>query len=549
MSENATGVASPDRPAYDEPLTEGLSLRKLSVTFVGTKALDSASIDIRPGEVLGLIGQNGSGKSTAIKVIANYQQADPGERVYLDGEPARVQAGGVVSASGVRMEVRAVHQDLGLVEALGAVENVGLVTGYAKKWFGQINWRAQEAMTRQLLEQVDFPPEADLYAPLAGLSPLRRAQVAIARVLATITEEHCLLILDEPTASLAADQVQLLFDILGRLRSHYGKRLSILFVSHRIPEVFTIADRVTVLREGLVVATMPTAELDHDKLVQLMIGRADSVLATEGRPGRPEGEIPSAGPAEPDGAAHGVDITGLRSDLLKPLDLQLRPGEIVGVTGVRGSGAEEIPYLLVGAGPKATAGEMRVGDTKVPLPGITPRSGRRLGIALVPADRAREGLIMTLPIGANMTLPIIKSFSSGGWLQRRAEDDYVLRWARRLSLSHDDPMAAVRILSGGNAQKVVLSKALGYGSELLLLAEPTAGVDIGAKMLLYQHIKAVARKEKMCVIVQSGDELDLISLCDRVLVFGSGRVVADLRDSEIAEESILRATLSGVTSK
>jgi ribose transport system ATP-binding protein len=507
------------------------------MTFPGQKALDNVDLEVRSGEIHALLGQNGCGKSTLIKVLTGYHRPDPGVKYWLSGSPAKLARGGLVSHDGKQLEIRAVHQDLGLVEKLNAVDNIALVAGFCESKGGTVSWSKQERLTRNLLARVGGA-DIDIREPLARCDPLHRTLVAVARVLAGWKADSGLLILDEPTAPLQAEHVDRLFGVIDGLRSREKQQqdISIIYVSHRLPEIFRISDRLTVLRGGKVVANRTTSAVNHDQLVGLMLGEAAEEMVS--RHGRPD---PRPAVSET-GQRPRCVVRNLRAATIEDLSFSIRPGEILGFAGVVGSGVEQLPYLLAGAAPSA-AGSLQIDDEQVDLAKLTPRRARQLGIALVPADRPREGLVLTSTIRDNITLGVLRQFQRRGWLIDSRETQFARSWGARLDLSPNDPSRPVKLLSGGNAQKVSIGKSLAVSKNLLLLAEPTVGVDVGAKNLIYEYLRRESIDSGTPMIVCSSDTLDFTSLCTRVLILNHGRIAHEFSGIEISENNLLRAVL------
>ncbi len=523
-------------PAGDEPL---VVIENLSKTFPGQRALDRVDLQLRAGEVHALLGQNGSGKSTLIKVLTGFHEPDEGVRVRVAGQEGAFTRTGPAPLDGSVLNVRAVHQHLGLVSQLSVVDNVALVTGYLRGRGGRIDWAAQERLTRDLLARVGLEG-LDVHTTVDVISPLERTQVAIARALHGWGEDaQGLLILDEPTAALPAEQAEDLFTLVRRLRD---SGVAIVYVSHRLDDLVSIADHVTVLRDGHSVATTSMEGLTHDDLVGLMLGheaaeKAHAVVRSHATIPR-QVEVPSG---------VGLRVRGLAGAELQGLDLTVGPGEVVGVTGLVGAGQDELPYLLVGAR-RATAGTIEIEGTSYDVATLSPRRAAGLGLALVPADRASEAVLPQTDIADNITLPRLRAFRRGGWLRRSLEREEAVRWIKRLSIQPQNPHKLVTELSGGNAQKVVLARWLAVARTGLLLAEPTAGVDIGAKSLIYSHLRAAAA-DGLPIIVCSTDAMDLEQLCTRVLVLADGQVKAELTGTDIAEDTINHAVLSATEAR
>jgi ABC-type sugar transport system ATPase subunit len=527
--------ATEDPPAGADPF---IRLENVSKSFEGNQVLHGVGLSLARGEVHALLGANGSGKSTLIKVITGFHAPEPGAAAWVAGRQASFTRHGLSPHHGPALVIRAVHQDLGLIGRFSAVDNTAMVAGYAgSRSVGRISWRRQVDQTRELLAVVGLD-DLDVHKAIDDCEPLERTQVALARALADWHEADGLLILDEPTASLPDDQVHRLFAIISSLRA---RGITILYVSHRLSEVFEVADRVTVLREGRVVGREPVTSLTKQGLVDLIMGPA------AGQPQARASETPAAVPQAPVGSASRepagsvMTVTALRSAKLRGVSFALAPGESLGFAGLIGSGLQELPYLLVGAG-SATDGLIQVGGTSVPARKMTPLRATALGVGLVPGDRMREGLIGARPISENITMPQVRRFQRGGFLRRGQERAFSQRWVEDLAVTPADVRHEVRLLSGGNQQKVLLAKWLGVSSAVLVATEPTAGVDVGAKELIYRELIR-QRLAGLPMIVCSTDVTDLVRVCTRVLALSGGEIVAEFAGDEITEDNILRAVL------
>lgn len=482
-----------------------LSVRQLGKTFPGQVALAGVDLEVRAGEVHALVGQNGSGKSTLIKVLAGYHQPDPGSEVDLP----------VGDAIGF------VHQDLALVDALNAVDNLALARGYAIRR-GRIDARREQERTRTLMARLGR--EVDLAVPVGDLPPVERALVAMARALDGMRESS-VLVLDEPTAALPAPEVGRLFAAIEQVKSYGG---GVLYVSHRLDEVFRIADRVTVLRDGRRVATVDASELDHDGLIELMLGHSLQRRAHA--------------PAQRRSGAPALEVVSLRGGRLEGFTASVRAGEIVGVAGLVGSGREDLAEALVGATP-GTAGLVRVDGRE--LRKRTPRAAIDAGLALLPADRARLGAVLEHSIAENVTLPRLRSLVRALRIVRRRERRDVLGWIDKVGLVPREPDRVLGTLSGGNQQKALLARWLRATPRVLVLDEPTQGVDVGAKEAIHGLLHD-AVSEGLAVLVCSAETEDLADLCDRVLVMRAGRVAVELSGAALSDERIVRETLAPV---
>jgi ABC-type sugar transport system ATPase subunit len=506
---------------------ELLALRHVSKYFGGAAALEGVSLELAEGEIHALVGQNGSGKSTLIKVLTGYHAAEHGTEVHLHGVPASLGQSRVEAPDQV-LPVRVVHQDAALVGGLNAVDNVALGVGYQSTRLGRVDWRRQRELTRAALRLVRAEG-VRLDVPVSELEVIQRAQIAIARALVGWEDQGGLLLLDEPTSALSETEANQLFEVLGDLRA---AGVTILYVSHRLDEILRIADRVTVIRDGHYIATERTGDLDYDRLVGLMVGGALELA---------EPHHDSTAPALD--ATASFEVEDLTSDAVRGLSFVARPGEIVGVTGLAGAGHEDVPLLLVGSR-QARRGTLTLAGERHDLRAMSPRRAQQLGMALVPADRKVSGLVMGFAVGDNITLPRVRSFMRLGWLRRGRERSDVRTWMESLDVQPGSPDLPVSALSGGNQQKVVIAKCLGVSRGALVLSDPTAGVDVGARTAIYQRFRDEAARG-LAIVVCSSDPEDLVHLCDRVVVLSKGRQTGELTGARITKEEILHACSRG----
>jgi ribose transport system ATP-binding protein len=510
--------ASPPTPAADARRVI-LEVRQLSKTFVGTKALDDVDFDLRAGEVHALVGHNGSGKSTLIKVLSGYHHPDHGAEVVLDGHPIDVaQLGRGHHGHGGRLSF--VHQDLGLVLELNAIDNLAMHGGFARTRVGSINWRQQTRRARQLL--APFAVELDLNQPLAKATPVERTVVAIAAALQSWDDAGGVLVLDEPTAVLPPGEVERLFKIVRDLRDAGA---GILYVSHRLDEIFSLADRVTVLRNGRKVATRTVdASLSKGELVHLMLG-------VEMEPDY-RAEVPEKVPSER--LLEARDLSGV---YLRATTFTLHAGEVLGIAGLPDSGRDELPRVLTDRARLASGGSLRL-DPDVEWTDIN--GWKAAKVALLPPDRGREGIVGPMSVEENMSLSVLDRFGSPFLLRRRQERRFVNDWIARLGVKTSGPTSPIQALSGGNQQKVLFGRTLARDPKVLVLCEPTAGVDIGARHAIYDLI-ADQTRQGLSVIVASSDVGDLLALCTRVLVLHEGVVARELLGEGLTEHQLVHA--------
>jgi ribose transport system ATP-binding protein len=497
-----------------------LDIRDLSKTYPGQVALNHASLQVRPGEVHALVGQNGSGKSTMIKLLGGYVKADHGGDVRLLGRNVDLWS----LPQEQRKLIRIVHQDLGLVPTLSTVENLGLGRGFARGFAGRLLWRREVRRAQDLLLRFGLAP--DVRQPVGQLSAAERAAVAIVRALQDWESGTTgLLILDEPTASLNRGEVDALFREVRRV-AELG--IGVLFVSHALDEVLELADRVTVLRDGNVVAAgVDAATLDTSSLVELIVGRKASDL------------YPTIRPEVGKELLEAEMIFGIT---LRGLTFKLYTGEILGFAGLVGSGREEIARSLFGATPRF-AGKVLLRKRKV---FASPRDSIQAGLALVPADRKAAGLDPQERLVEHVPLPRLGSSQGRLRLRHRHLRRDVAQWVQQLDVQPPILGRRMEKFSGGNQQKAVLARWLRTEPKVLLLDEPTQGVDVGAKAAIYQQITDAASRG-LGVIIASSDAEELVHLCHRVLVMRSGGIAAELTGPTLTEERLI-AEMLGATS-
>jgi ABC-type sugar transport system ATPase subunit len=496
---------------------ELLRVENLSKTFPGTKALIDVDLDIRAGEVHALVGHNGSGKSTLIKVLAGYHHPDPGATVALDGTPVNV-ADLAHGRHGQASRLSFVHQDLGLVLELNTIDNLALRGGFSRTRLGRVRWRQQSRVARSLM--APFAVDLDLTVPLATATPVERTIVAIVGALQGWDSHGGVLVLDEPTAVLPPGEVGRLFDIIKGLRDGGA---GILYVSHRLDEIFELADRVTVFRNGRKIATRDVDGLSKQELVELMLGVE---MDAEYR-----APVPARVATQPL-----LEVRGLRGRYIRGASFTLCKGEVLGIAGLPADGRDELPRLLTDAVP--TGGAFRRPAQSDEWRDITRTKPK--GLALLPSDRAREGIIGPMNVGENLSLSTLVNFGAPWRLDRRGEAMFANSWIRQLDVKTEGPASPVTTLSGGNQQKVLFGRALAIDPDVLVMCEPTAGVDIGARHAIYELI-AKQVEAGLSVIVASSDVGDLQALCTRVLVLREGVVVRELCGDTLTEFELLHA--------
>ncbi|WP_030057371.1 sugar ABC transporter ATP-binding protein [Streptomyces novaecaesareae] len=501
-----------------QPVLEVRGIRK---EFPGVVALDGVDFRLFPGEVHALIGENGAGKSTLIKVLTGVHPADGGE-VVLAG--SQVWIAGPLQAQ--QAGISTVYQEVNLCPNLSVAENIFI--GREPRRFGLINWAAMRRRAAELVRELDL--DIDVSAPLNSYSIAVQQLVAIVRAVDVSAK---VLILDEPTSSLDRDEVRQLFAVIRRLRD---QGVAILFVSHFLDQIYEICDRMTVLRNGRLEGEYLIGELNQVQLVSRMIGAELAGLDQLGGGKRRERTAPAGGTAF-------LQADGLtRRGAVDPYDLAIRSGEVIGLAGLLGSGRTEAARLLFGAD-QSDGGTLRIEGAETVL--RSPRDAIAHGIAFCSENRKTEGLVGELTVRENIVLALQ---AARGWLRplsRTAQDAYALRWIRALDIRPGNPEALVRNLSGGNQQKVLLARWLITDSKLLILDEPTRGIDIGAKAEI-QKLVANLAEDGMAVLFISAELEEVLRLSHRVGVLRDHRMVAQLdNDGELTPERVMATIASG----
>ena len=483
-------------------------LQDIAKSFPGVRALDEVSFDLRRGEVHALLGENGAGKSTLVKIICGIYRPDAGV-IRIDGRPVEITSPTQAQALGIS----SVHQELHLEPYLSVAENIFLGRQPVGR-FGMIDQRRMNRDAGALLKRLgaDLDPESTV----ESLSVAQRQIIAIARAASTTAR---IIIFDEPTSSLTERETNLLFDMIGRLR---GEGIGIIYISHRMEEIFRLCDRVTVLRDGRYVATKPVAETDMRDLIGMMIGRDISDLFRKA-------PAPIGGPV--------LEVQNLsKRGLLRDISFSVRRGEIVGVAGLVGAGRTELARAIFGD-LAIDGGEIRVDGQLIP-PSHSPRRAILAGIGLVPEDRKEQGLVTGLSVRQNISMPMLKALSWVNVLNLRREQRLAESYVRKLAIKTPSIDQKATFLSGGNQQRVVIAKWLATQPKLLIVDEPTRGVDIGAKSEIHALLCDLAR-EGMAIMMISSDLPEVLAMSDRVLVMQKGRIAADIPAAEATQEVIM----------
>ncbi len=501
----------------DRANVPALDIRNLSKTFSGQVVLDRVDLAIAEGKVHALVGQNGSGKSTLIKIVAGYHRPDPGGGVWVHGMP--LQFG---SAAAHEAGIRFVHQDLGLLLDLSSVENLMLGLSYPRGFLGRIRWREARRQAQERVARVGL--DIDVRAPAGELGLADRTGLAIARALPEPDQGRAVLVLDEPTAALPAADVDRLLATIRRLRDAGH---SVLIVSHHLDEVLDIADHVTVLRDGRKVASADAAGMDRDTLGRLMVGH-DLVIST----GRDEA-VEAAGPVV-------LGLEEIAGGTVAGVSTTVCRGEIVGIAGLTGSGREVLGAMLSGRMPRTG----RVSVDGVAVPSANPAAAMAARLAFVPGERARYGTFATLTVRQNLTMGSLRRHVRRGYIDAGSERREVRTWVDELGIVTRGVDAPITSLSGGNQQKVLVARALRLSPKVLVLDDPTAGIDVKARDQVHSIIERSA-DAGTAVLLVSTDSEELARLADRVHILSHGRVVRTLhRGADLSPEAVDHAQVS-----
>jgi len=486
-----------------------LELRGISKSYGGVQAVTDVGFGIEPGTVHALVGENGAGKSTLVKIITGVIQPDGGE-LLIDGEP--VSIGDAQTAH--RLGIVAMYQEPTVFPDLSVAENV-FAGRHPRSRLRTVAWRAMENDAMRILRELGT--ELGAGTPVRGLGVADRQLLEIAKALSTNAR---LLIMDEPTAALSPNEVENLFQTVRKLRE---RGVAVIYISHRLEEVGVLADTVTVLRDGRHIATRPANELSHGEIIRLMVGRSlDALFPKE------EAEI-----GDVVFKASGLARRGIFADV----SFDLRRGEIVGLAGFVGAGRTEVARSIFGVDP-LDGGRIEIEGR--PFRPRSPRAALRRGLAYLPEDRLHEGLVQPMTISDNTSMAVLPTLTPTGFLRPRAERRLARRFMEQLSIKATSSAQVVRSLSGGNQQKVVLGKWLAAEPRILILDEPTHGVDVGTKADVHRTISHLAT-QGLTILLISSELPEILGMSDRVLVMREGRLVAELSRAEATQKNVIHA--------
>jgi ribose transport system ATP-binding protein len=495
------------------------------MTFPGTRALSGVNLDVAAGEVHGLVGHNGSGKSTLVKILSGQHRPDEGSRVDIGG----VRLPWESSSDSERLGLRVVHQDLGLVDSMSITENINLGSGYDAARLGRVAWRRENARAAEEMAALGYH-HLDPKQRVADLPPATRSAVAIARALLPRKgrPEARVLLLDEVTATMPESEIDRLLELVTTLKS---RGVAVLYVSHHLEEVLRVCDTVSVLKDGELVVTTAAANLTMESLADQVVG------SSEWRESLTPSQV-STNLGADESASCRLVVEDLHGGLVRGVTFVAEPGRIVGIAGITGSGREDLAELLFGATPRS--GSITLGGRE--LPNGNPRKSILMGSALLPADRFRKAIVPTQGVRENLTLSQVARMSPLRFLAAFQERAAVRDWISRLAIRGASAEGSVNTLSGGNQQKVLLARCLNVKPRLIILDEPTQGVDVGVVAEIHALIRELARVST--VVVCSSDSLELASLCSDVLVLQRGRIVGHLVGDDVTESKLDHLQLS-----
>ena len=491
-----------------------LEMKEISKSFPGVKVLNDVQLTLSGGELLALMGENGAGKSTLMKILGGIYERDSGT-IIVKGEAQEKMTPDLASKLGIAI----IHQELNLIPHLSVMENIFLGREFTYGKSGFVNWRKMRQETKYWLDQLDIQMDPDTL--VGDLSVGQQQMIEIAKALSMQAD---ILVLDEPTAALTNREIEALFQVIASLKE---KGVGMIYISHRMEEIFQVSDRITVLRDGQYVGTVETAKTSMDELVRMMVGReiTDRFPKVEVKPGEERLRVEN------------LSVKGK----LAGISFSVKSGEIVGVAGLMGAGRTEMAKAIFGL-EHVQQGQVFVDGQPVRI--TRPLDAIRAGIALVTEDRKEEGLVLSLPVRENISLPNLEKVSSMGVLKPKAEQELSSDTIRRLLIKTAGGEQIVGSLSGGNQQKVVIGKWLATQPKILILDEPTRGVDIGAKKEIYDIMNHLAQSG-VAILMISSELPEVLGMSDRVLVMHEGRITGEFSREEATQESIMHAATGG----
>lgn len=482
-----------------------LTLKNITKEFPGVKALDDVTINIERGTIHGLVGENGAGKSTLIKVLAGIYQPNKGE-IILDGKPCRFNSPIEARRAGISV----VHQEIKLAEPLSVAENMFLGNVQLKN--GLVDWKGMRRRAREIVE--DLGMDIDINAQVSSLTVAKKQ---IVEIMHAINNNSRILIMDEPSAVLTDRELEVMFRIVKQLRD---KGITIIYISHRLDEIFGLCSNVSVLRDGCHIDTIPVASVDRQGLINMMVGR----------------EMGQEYPKEVGNVGGTIlEVKNLSRGILQDISFEVKSGEVFGISGLVGAGRTELARAILGID-KPESGEVYVRGKKVHY--RTFADAIRDGLGLIPEDRKLQGLVQIMSVKRNTTLVNMKRVLRAGVISSSLEEKLSKEYADKLHVVTPSMETEVQYLSGGNQQKVVIAKWLFQNSEILFLDEPTRGIDVGAKAEIYRLINRMAKEGKTIIMISS-EMPELLGMCDRIMVMHEGHKMGELNAAEAAQEKIM----------
>lgn len=482
-----------------------LTLKNITKEFPGVKALDDVTINIERGTIHGLVGENGAGKSTLIKVLAGIYQPNKGE-IILDGKPCRFNSPIEARRAGISV----VHQEIKLAEPLSVAENMFLGNVQLKN--GLVDWKGMRRRAREIVE--DLGMDIDINAQVSSLTVAKKQ---IVEIMHAINNNSRILIMDEPSAVLTDRELEVMFRIVKQLRD---EGITIIYISHRLDEIFGLCSNVSVLRDGCHIDTIPVASVDRQGLINMMVGR----------------EMGQEYPKEVGNVGGTIlEVKNLSRGILQDISFEVKSGEVFGISGLVGAGRTELARAILGID-KPESGEIYVRGKKVHY--RTFADAIRDGLGLIPEDRKLQGLVQIMSVKRNTTLVNMKRVLRAGVISSSLEEKLSKEYADKLHVVTPSMETEVQYLSGGNQQKVVIAKWLFQNSEILFLDEPTRGIDVGAKAEIYRLINRMAKEGKTIIMISS-EMPELLGLCDRIMVMHEGHKMGELNAAEATQEKIM----------
>lgn len=492
-----------------------LSMKNIHKRFPGIYALKDARLELHQGEVHALLGENGAGKSTLMKILGGIYKADDGD-IYIKGKKVDITGVHSSHAHGISM----IHQELCLAPNMTVAENIFLGREDTIKGLRFVNFKEMNKRARDLMDSLGLSIEPDEI--VGSLSVAQQQMIEIVKALSVGAN---ILVMDEPTASLSKKEVEMLFKTIEELKK---KGISIVYISHRMEELFRITDRITVMRDGQYIGTKLTRETSRDELITMMVGRElkDLYVKSEHKIGEVIFEVKELN----------------KKGILNNINFSLRKGEILGIAGLVGAGRTELARAIFGID-KYDSGTIKIDGKEVQI--ISPLDAMNNGIGLVPEDRKKQGLVLIRSIGYNITLPVLNRFIKGPRVNKAIEEEIVKNYISKLSIKTPSINQAAKNLSGGNQQKVVIAKWLATNPKVLILDEPTRGVDVGAKAEIY-GIMSMLAKQGVGIIMISSELPEVINMSDRVLVMHQGTIAGELKRDELNQERIMHYATGGM---